>query len=75
MYSLETLSKQFKGRIPICAHGTDEVPDAMFQEMIKRGVSKVSPLCSSRVRRKVLTSRSTSTHGAETRTPKLLEKA
>jgi len=39
---LETLSKQFKGRIPICAHGTDEVPDVMFQEMIKRGVSKIN---------------------------------
>lgn len=51
---LETLSKQFKGRIPIwwvrvgraaltdSAHGTDELPEELFREMIRRGVSKVS---------------------------------
>jgi fructose-bisphosphate aldolase class II len=39
---LETLSTQFRGRIPTCAHGTDELPDSMFKEMIVRGVTKVS---------------------------------
>lgn len=39
---LETLSKQFKGRVPICAHGTDELPDSLFQEIIRRGVSKIN---------------------------------
>ncbi|KAK1922895.1 ketose-bisphosphate aldolase [Papiliotrema laurentii] len=39
---LETLSKQFKGRIPICAHGTDELPEELFREMIRRGVSKIN---------------------------------
>jgi len=37
---LEKLTTQFKGRIPICAHGTDELPDRLFQAIVKCGVTK-----------------------------------
>jgi fructose-bisphosphate aldolase class II len=39
---LKTLGDQFKGRVPICAHGTDELPEHMWGQMIATGVSKVS---------------------------------
>ncbi|RSH85320.1 hypothetical protein EHS25_005127 [Saitozyma podzolica] len=39
---LQTLGDQFKGRIPTCAHGTDELPDSLFEDMIRRGVSKIN---------------------------------
>jgi len=39
---LETLASQFKGRIPICAHGTDELPDHYWPDMIKLGVTKIN---------------------------------
>ncbi|TYJ55253.1 hypothetical protein B9479_004083 [Cryptococcus floricola] len=35
------LQTRFKGRIPyLCAHGTDEIPDSLFQDLVKAGVSK-----------------------------------
>lgn len=41
-YSLKELRKTFRGRgVPICLHGTDELPDILFVECIKNGVSKV----------------------------------
>jgi hypothetical protein len=39
---LKTLCDQFKGRIPICAHGTDELPDSLFVAIRDCGVTKVS---------------------------------
>lgn len=41
--SLRDLQQRFKGRTPyLCAHGTDELPDSLFQDLVKAGVSKVS---------------------------------
>ena len=40
--SLIALREKFAGRVPICLHGTDELPDSLFQECVKNGVSKVS---------------------------------
>ncbi|KAF9039614.1 aldolase [Hymenopellis radicata] len=38
---LRDLRKTFQGRgIPICLHGTDELPDDLFRECVKAGVSK-----------------------------------
>ncbi|KAK0473573.1 aldolase [Armillaria novae-zelandiae] len=38
---LRQLRTTFKGRgIPICLHGTDELPDELFKECVKSGVSK-----------------------------------
>ncbi|KAF5375940.1 hypothetical protein D9615_008273 [Tricholomella constricta] len=37
---LQDLNKVFKSKVPICLHGTDELPDALFVECIKNGVSK-----------------------------------
>ncbi|OWZ31296.1 tagatose-bisphosphate aldolase [Cryptococcus neoformans] len=38
---LKDLQKRFRGRIPyLCAHGTDELPDSLFQDLVKAGVSK-----------------------------------
>ncbi|TRM66703.1 ketose-bisphosphate aldolase [Schizophyllum amplum] len=34
------LRKKFAGKIPVCLHGTDELPDELFQECVKNGVSK-----------------------------------
>lgn len=42
MELLQTLHSQFKGRVPICAHGTDELPEHMWGQMISKGVSKIN---------------------------------
>ncbi|KAF9005098.1 ketose-bisphosphate aldolase [Cyathus striatus] len=39
---LDSLRETFNGRIPICLHGTDQLPDDLFVECIKRGVSKIN---------------------------------
>ncbi|KAF8151782.1 ketose-bisphosphate aldolase [Crassisporium funariophilum] len=39
---LKDLHQQFKGQVPVCLHGTDEIPDALFVECIKNGVSKIN---------------------------------
>jgi len=39
---LEALGKQFNGRVHICAHGTDELPEHMWRDMIKLGVTKIN---------------------------------
>ncbi|KAF8237298.1 aldolase [Tricholoma matsutake] len=40
---LKELRKTFRGRgVPICLHGTDELPDILFVECIKNGVSKIN---------------------------------
>ncbi|THU80438.1 aldolase [Dendrothele bispora CBS 962.96] len=39
---LKALHDKFKGRIPLCLHGTDELPDELFKECIKNGVSKLN---------------------------------
>lgn len=41
MELLKELSDTFKGSVPLCAHGTDELPEEMWQEMIQKGVTKV----------------------------------
>jgi fructose-bisphosphate aldolase class II len=42
LYSLKGLQSRFEGRTPyICLHGTDELPDELFKECIKNGVTKV----------------------------------
>jgi fructose-bisphosphate aldolase, class II len=45
-FSLKELRKTFQGEVPICLHGTDELPDSLFVECIKNGVSKVRILLS-----------------------------
>ncbi len=42
--SLKDLQKTFKGSVPLCLHGTDELPDGLFRECIKNGISKASRL-------------------------------
>ncbi|WVN89829.1 uncharacterized protein L203_105059 [Cryptococcus depauperatus CBS 7841] len=38
---LQDLQQRFKGRIPyLCAHGTDELPESLFRDLVKSGVSK-----------------------------------
>ena len=39
--SLKDLHTEFKCRVPLCLHGTDELPDSLFMECINNGVSKV----------------------------------
>lgn len=40
--SIRDLRKTFKGRgIPLCLHGTDQLPDELFRECISSGISKV----------------------------------
>ncbi|TFK38427.1 aldolase [Crucibulum laeve] len=39
---LRDLRRTFNGKIPICLHGTDELPDELFAECIKSGVSKIN---------------------------------
>ncbi|EGO03100.1 hypothetical protein SERLA73DRAFT_176616 [Serpula lacrymans var. lacrymans S7.3] len=39
---LKDLQSKFKGKIPLCLHGTDELPDNLFVECIKNGVSKIN---------------------------------
>ncbi|THG98364.1 hypothetical protein EW145_g7439 [Phellinidium pouzarii] len=39
---LKDLRTRFGSRVPICLHGTDELPDALFRECIANGVSKIN---------------------------------
>ncbi|RDX46531.1 aldolase [Lentinus brumalis] len=39
---LKDLQKTFKGSVPLCLHGTDELPDGLFRECIKNGISKIN---------------------------------
>ncbi|KAL5513451.1 hypothetical protein ACEPAH_3850 [Sanghuangporus vaninii] len=39
---LKDLHSRFNGGIPLCLHGTDELPDALFQECIRNGISKIN---------------------------------
>ncbi|KAF7307677.1 Aldolase [Mycena kentingensis (nom. inval.)] len=39
---LKALSSTFAGRVPLCLHGTDELPDELFVECIKNGISKIN---------------------------------
>ena len=39
---LVELQSRFKGQVPICLHGTDELPDELFKECIANGVSKIN---------------------------------
>ncbi|KAF9467684.1 ketose-bisphosphate aldolase [Collybia nuda] len=39
---LKDLKKVFYGKVPICLHGTDELPDTLFLECIRNGVSKIN---------------------------------
>jgi len=39
---LQDLRTRFKGRIPLCLHGTDGIPDELFRECIQNGVSKIN---------------------------------
>jgi len=36
------LHSDFKGTVPLCLHGTDELPDELFRECISNGVSKIN---------------------------------
>ncbi|PPQ82795.1 hypothetical protein CVT25_009284 [Psilocybe cyanescens] len=39
---LKDIHSEFNGRIPICLHGTGGIPEPLFRECIKNGVSKVN---------------------------------
>ncbi|KAF7328938.1 Fructose-bisphosphate aldolase [Mycena venus] len=39
---LKALHSTFVGRVPLCLHGTDELPDELFVECIKNGISKIN---------------------------------
>ncbi|EJF61029.1 aldolase [Dichomitus squalens LYAD-421 SS1] len=39
---LKDLQQTFKGAIPLCLHGTDELPDDLFRECIANGISKIN---------------------------------
>ncbi|KAI0770418.1 aldolase [Fomes fomentarius] len=39
---LKDLQTAFKGSVPLCLHGTDELPDELFVECIKNGISKIN---------------------------------
>ncbi|KAJ7902783.1 ketose-bisphosphate aldolase [Mycena olivaceomarginata] len=39
---LKDLHNTFRGKIPLCLHGTDELPDELFVECIKNGISKIN---------------------------------
>ncbi|KDQ49995.1 hypothetical protein JAAARDRAFT_142624 [Jaapia argillacea MUCL 33604] len=39
---LKSLQATFKGSVPLCLHGTDELPDWLFVECIKNGISKIN---------------------------------
>ncbi|KAL5536636.1 hypothetical protein ACEPAF_459 [Sanghuangporus sanghuang] len=39
---LKDLRSRFNGGTPLCLHGTDELPDALFQECIRNGISKIN---------------------------------
>ncbi|KAJ7223156.1 aldolase [Mycena pura] len=39
---LKALHATFANRVPLCLHGTDELPDELFVECIKNGISKIN---------------------------------
>ncbi|KAJ7475121.1 aldolase [Mycena galericulata] len=39
---LKALHNTFAGKVPLCLHGTDELPDELFVECIKNGISKIN---------------------------------
>jgi len=39
---LKDLHQTFQGQISLCLHGTDELPDDLFIECIKNGISKIN---------------------------------
>ncbi|KAI5119147.1 hypothetical protein M0805_005226 [Coniferiporia weirii] len=39
---LKDLRASFNGTIPLCLHGTDQLPDELFKECITNGVSKIN---------------------------------
>ncbi|KAJ7675431.1 aldolase [Mycena rosella] len=39
---LKALHSTFAGKVPLCLHGTDELPDELFVECIKNGISKIN---------------------------------
>ncbi|KAJ7117918.1 aldolase [Mycena crocata] len=39
---LKALHITFAGKVPLCLHGTDELPDELFVECIKNGISKIN---------------------------------
>ncbi|KAI0671068.1 aldolase [Trametes maxima] len=39
---LRDLQQTFQGSIPLCLHGTDELPDELFKECIRNGISKIN---------------------------------
>ncbi|OBZ71689.1 putative fructose-bisphosphate aldolase [Grifola frondosa] len=39
---LKDLQLTFKGSIPLCLHGTDELPDELFIECIANGITKIN---------------------------------
>ncbi|KZV61640.1 aldolase [Peniophora sp. CONT] len=39
---LKDLRARFNGEIPLCLHGTDQLPDELFLECIQNGVSKIN---------------------------------
>ena len=41
-YSLINLHSRFKGKVPLCLHGTDDLPDSLFKECIANGITKIN---------------------------------
>ncbi|KAI0030168.1 aldolase [Vararia minispora EC-137] len=39
---LQALHTRFAGRIPLCLHGTDSLPDSLFLTCIQNGISKIN---------------------------------
>ncbi|KAJ7086466.1 aldolase [Mycena belliarum] len=39
---LKALHSTFSGRVHLCLHGTDELPDELFVECIRNGISKIN---------------------------------
>ncbi|EJD00009.1 aldolase [Fomitiporia mediterranea MF3/22] len=39
---LKDLRSRFNGKVPLCLHGTDELPDELFKECIANGISKIN---------------------------------
>ncbi|KAI0629862.1 aldolase [Trametes polyzona] len=39
---LQDLQKAFQGSTPLCLHGTDSLPDELFRECIRNGISKIN---------------------------------
>lgn len=40
--SLKDLHSRFKGKVPLCLHGTDDLPDSLFRECIANGITKIN---------------------------------